>query len=183
MTIFAIRNENKRDADVRRTDGGRIRRGSHSTMFDRTFALAAAALLISSCAATAPSHSSTSTSANAPVTAPAAVVSTPAASTTTTTTPAPTAHEVSAADLVDHAGDSLETAINVPADAPNDGIDFENNWMFDRFGRFRRLRYGLGHAGERHFDVITIELPDHSEHTVHFDVTDVFKAWVPPSKQ
>src|SRR5258706_4840744 len=46
--------------------------------------------------------------------------------------------ETPASSLVDHAGDSVETAIAVPADAPNEGYDFMNNWIYDRIGRFRR---------------------------------------------
>jgi len=87
---------------------------------------------------------------------------------------------VSAAELVDRAGDSLETAVTVPADAPNDGIDFQNNWMYDRFGRFRRLKWGIAHDANRRYEVITIELPDHSEHTVYFDITDNWNNWKPP---
>src|SRR5213075_543418 len=40
--------------------------------------------------------------------------------------------------LVDHAGDSIETAIAVPADAANGGWNFTNDWIFDRIGKFRR---------------------------------------------
>ena len=54
----------------------------------------------------------------------------------------------SAAALVDHTGDSPETAVVVPTDAPNEGIDFQNNWIFDRYGRFRRAGGGIAHAGE-----------------------------------
>jgi hypothetical protein len=85
-----------------------------------------------------------------------------------------------AAALVDRAGDSVETAVAVPADAPNEGIDFENNWMYDRYGRFKRVSWGIGHAGERQIKTITIMLPDESKHTVYFDVTELWKAWKPP---
>src|SRR4051794_7322759 len=37
----------------------------------------------------------------------------------------------SAAALADHEGDSPETAVTVPANAPNEGIDFQNNWIYD----------------------------------------------------
>lgn len=103
--------------------------------------------------------------------------------------PAPVAAPVlptAAAALVDHEGDSTETAVHVPADAPNEGIDFENNWMFDRYGRFRRRSWGIANAGEgnaqRKYKVITIELADHSERTVYFDITDNWAAWRPSSK-
>lgn len=94
---------------------------------------------------------------------------------------APKPAVVSAAAIVDHTGDSPETAVMVPADAPNEGIDFQNNWIFDRYGRFRRAGGGLAHAGEgsatRRYEVVKIELPDHSEHTVYFDITENEKNW------
>lgn len=96
--------------------------------------------------------------------------------------PAPQAapKETPAAALVDRAGDSLETAVAVPADAPNEGIDWENNWIYDRYGRFRRIGYGIGHAGEREIKTIEVELPDGSRHKVYFDVTELWKNWKPP---
>jgi hypothetical protein len=96
----------------------------------------------------------------APAPAPAAVAA-----------PAP----VPAAALQDRYGDSTETSIPVPI--AGDEVQFENEWMFDRFGRFRRLKFGVAHQGDRHYDVITIELPDHSEHTVYFDITDLWAKW------
>ncbi len=96
------------------------------------------------------------------------------------TAPVPPA-AVSAAALVDHTGDSPETAVTVPADAPNEGIDFQNNWIFDRYGRFRRAGGGIAHAGEgsalRRYEVVKIELADHSERTVYFDITENEKTW------
>jgi hypothetical protein len=92
---------------------------------------------------------------------------------------APVATPASA--LADHEGDSPETAVTVPANAPNEGIDFQNNWIFDRFGRFRRIRGGIAHAGEgsamRRYEVVTFEVTDHSEHTVYFDITENEKTW------
>jgi lipoprotein-anchoring transpeptidase ErfK/SrfK len=86
-----------------------------------------------------------------------------------------------AAALVDHTGDSPETAVSVPADAPNEGIDFQNNWIYDRYGKFRRSGGGIAHAGEgaglRRYEVVKIELPDHSERTVYFDITENEKTW------
>jgi len=104
-----------------------------------------------------------------------APVATPAAA----AAPKPVA--VPAAALVDHTGDSPETAVVVPADAPNEGIDFQNNWIFDRYGRFRRAGGGIAHAGEgsalRRYEVVKIELADHSERTVYFDITENEKNW------
>jgi len=94
--------------------------------------------------------------------------------------PQPAAKETPAAALVDRAGDSVETAVPVPVDAPNEGIDFENNWIYDRYGRFRRHGWGVGHAGDREIKTIEVELPDGSLHKVYFDVTEIWKAWKPP---
>jgi len=91
--------------------------------------------------------------------------------------------ETPAAALVDRAGDSVETAVPVPVDAPNEGIDFENNWIYDRYGRFRRHSWGIGHAGERQIKTITVELPDGSLHKVFFDITELWKKGMPPKPQ
>ena len=73
--------------------------------------------------------------------------------------------------------------MHVPTDAANEGIDFENNWIYDRFGRFRRSSWGLAHAGEastrRMYKVVKIELADHSERTVYFDITENWNTWQP----
>jgi hypothetical protein len=94
---------------------------------------------------------------------------------------APPATATPAMALADHEGDSPETAVTVPADAPNEGIDFQNNWIYDRFGRFRRQGGGIAHAGEgsatRRYEVVKIELADHSERTVYFDITENEKTW------
>ena len=84
-----------------------------------------------------------------------------------------------AVDLTDHLGDSPGTAVQVPADAPNEGVDFDNNWIYDRFGRFRRVKWGLAHDDQRRYDVITVELSDASLHTVYFDITEMWKNWKP----
>lgn len=129
-------------------------------------------LILATIAAAAAAAACTTSPPPAAVPAPVAV---PAPSTPT---------ETPAAALVDHTGDSPETAVPVPADAPNEGIDFQNNWIFDRYGRFRRIKGGIAHAGEgsalRRYEVVTFELTDHSEHTVYFDITENWKNWTPP---
>lgn len=95
--------------------------------------------------------------------------------------PAPAPPPVTAAALEDHYGDSPETSVPVPV--AGDEVKFENEWMYDRFGRFRRLKFGIAHQGDRHYDVITIELPDHSEHTVYFDITDLWAVWEKEGKK
>jgi hypothetical protein len=83
------------------------------------------------------------------------------------------------AELADRLGDSTETAVTVPADAPNDGLDFMKDWIYDRFGRFRRLKWGIAHAADRRYEVITVELPDQSQHTIYFDITENWNHWSP----
>ncbi len=96
------------------------------------------------------------------------------------TRPAPPAKPaVPASQLEDRAGDSIETAIEVPADAPNEGVDFENEWIYDRFGRFRRTGGGTGVQGTRRYDVIEIELPGGETKKVFFDITENWKRWKP----
>jgi hypothetical protein len=87
---------------------------------------------------------------------------------------------IPAAALADVAGESVETAVTIPADAPNGGVDFENNWIFDRFGRFRRDAGGTGTLNGRRYDVVKIELPNGDKKAVYFDITDNWKRWSPP---
>ena len=118
-------------------------------------------LIIAAAVACAPKPAPT------PVAAPAAAAPKPAV--------------VAFATLVDHTGDSPETAVVVPTNAPNEGIDFQNNWIFDRYGRFRRAGGGIAHAGEgsalRRYEVVKVELADHSERTIYFDITENEKTW------
>ena len=87
--------------------------------------------------------------------------------------------ETPAESLEDHAGDSTETAIEVPADAPDEGIKFQNMWMYRRFGTFRRTGGGTGSLEGRRYDVIEIELKNGEAHKVYFDITENWKRWKP----
>jgi len=80
--------------------------------------------------------------------------------------------EISASSLVDRSGDSTETAVTIPADAPNGGVDFENDWLLARFGKFRRYFGGTGVANGRRYDVVKIELPNGEKKTIYFDITE-----------
>jgi len=106
----------------------------------------------------------------------------PVATTTTTTTTATATPAVSAEDLVDHSGDSPETAIAVPVDAPNGGVDFQNNWIYERYGLFRRAGGGTGTLNGRRYNVVDIELRDGEKKKVFFDITELWAKWNPPSK-
>jgi hypothetical protein len=96
------------------------------------------------------------------------------------TAPAPPPPPVSASALEDHAGDSTETAIEVPQIAENGGVTFENEWIFNRFGRFRRRGGGTGVLNGRRYNVVKIELANGDEKTVYFDITENWKTWTPP---
>ncbi|HEX7192204.1 MAG TPA: hypothetical protein VF381_11615 [Thermoanaerobaculia bacterium] len=85
-----------------------------------------------------------------------------------------------AAALVDHAGDSIETAVTVPADAANGGWNFTNDWIFDRIGKFRRTGGGTGMAGERRYNVVEVETPKGDHYKFFFDITENWNRWTPP---
>ena len=77
-----------------------------------------------------------------------------------------------AAALVDHTGDSIETAVTVPADAANGGWNFTNDWIFDRIGKFRRTGGGTGMAGPRRYNVVEVETPKGDHYKFFFDITE-----------
>jgi hypothetical protein len=80
-------------------------------------------------------------------------------------------------------GTTADQAVIVLADTEDEGIDLEHHWTFDHYGRFRKVGGGLAAAGGKHFDVITVELADHTEKTIYFDITafyGVMEKPVPP---
>jgi hypothetical protein len=107
---------------------------------------------------------------------PAPAATPPAAPPATAAAHSPT----SAADLVDHSGESTETAIAVPADAPDGGVDFQNRWIFNRYGRFRRTGGGTGVAGGRRYNVVKIELASGETKSVYFDITELWQKSLQP---
>jgi hypothetical protein len=76
-------------------------------------------------------------------------------------------------------GSTVDQAVQVLAVDDNEGARLENEWIFGRFGRFRKKFGALASAEGRHFDVIRFELPDGSEHTVYFDITGYYGAGAP----
>ena len=90
-----------------------------------------------------------------------------ALSTSQTPTPAPSALPAAEAE-------SLEAAVHVPADNEEDGIAYENDWIWRHYGRFRRRSGGLASQAGRRYDVIQVELSDHTERTLYFDITDFY---------
>lgn len=81
---------------------------------------------------------------------------------------------VSAEEMVDHSGDSPQTAIAVPADAPDGGVAFENDWMFAQYGKFKRNGGGTGTLEGRRYNVVKIELPNGERKSVYFDITELW---------
>jgi hypothetical protein len=71
-------------------------------------------------------------------------------------------------------GESVEAAVIVPADNEEEGIAFENDWIWRHYGRFRRRSGGLASLAGRRYDVVTVELSDHTTRTLYFDITDFF---------
>lgn len=132
-------------------------------MDTKRWTLSVAAALLGACATTTPATQSST----APAAQPAAAA-------------APVVKETPAAALEDHAGDSMETAIAVPADAQNEGVDFQNNWIYDRYGRFRRLGGGTGSMNGRRYDVVDLELPNGDKKKVFFDITELWLKWQMP---
>lgn len=89
--------------------------------------------------------------------------------------------------MVDHLGDSAQTAVAVPEDATGGGEEFENRWIFDMYGRFRRNGGGTGTMEGRRYNVVKIELANGEKKTVYFDITELWarslQSATPPSNQ
>jgi len=96
-----------------------------------------------------------------------------------TKVPAPAAPAVNAEALVDHEGNSPQTAVVVPADAPEGGVVFENQWLIERFGKFERRGGGTGVLEGRRYDVIDIVLPGGEKKKIYFDITENWNSWRP----
>ena len=74
-------------------------------------------------------------------------------------------------------GSTLDAAIVVPKTAAADeGVLFENRWIYDHFGKFRRHFTGVISDNGRAYDQIDVELFDHSARTIYFDITAVYGA-------
>ena len=71
-------------------------------------------------------------------------------------------------------GSTAESAILVEAATERTGIAWENDWIFRHYGRFRKKSVALAGQGGRKLDVITVELADHSEKVLYFDISNFF---------
>jgi hypothetical protein len=71
-------------------------------------------------------------------------------------------------------GSSVEQAVVVMADSEQSGVSRENEWIFAHYGKFRKTGVGLATVQQRKLDVIRVELADHSEKEIFFDITSFF---------
>ena len=69
-------------------------------------------------------------------------------------------------------GSSVESAVLVEAATESAGVAWENDWIYRHYGRFRKQSVALASMTSRRFDVITVELADHSRKVVYFDITN-----------
>ncbi len=60
------------------------------------------------------------------------------------------------------------------AGSEKEGVQRENEWVYGRYGKFRKTGVGLATVEQRKFDVIRVELADHSEKEIFFDITSFF---------
>ena len=68
----------------------------------------------------------------------------------------------------------MENAVVVMADTEEEGVRRENEWIFGRYGKFRKTGVGLATVAQKKIDVIRVELADHSEKEIFFDITSFF---------
>ncbi len=71
-------------------------------------------------------------------------------------------------------GSSVEAAVIAPASSERAGVAWENDWIYSHYGRFRKKTVAVASREGRRYDVITVELADHTEKTLYFDITDFF---------
>jgi len=71
-------------------------------------------------------------------------------------------------------GATVEAAVLVEAATETAGVEWENDWIWHHYGRFRKKKVQLASREGRRFDVVTVELSDHTEKTLHFDITGFF---------
>ena len=71
-------------------------------------------------------------------------------------------------------GTALDSAVLVEASDERSGVDWENDWIWRHYGRFRKKQVHLLDAGDRKIDAIDVELADHTEKTLYFDITGFF---------
>ena len=112
--------------------------------------------------------------------APPATPPSPAAASTPAPAPPQPARYLAPTPFAGGDGSSVEQAVVVLAQTEDEGIDLEHHWIFDHYGRFRKIGGGLASADGKHYDVITVELGDHTEKTIFFDITGFYGVMEPP---
>jgi hypothetical protein len=124
-------------------------------------ALLAAALAMCAACAGGPSPSSSA--------APAATA-TPAPR----PTPAPASAPTSAVSPVEPDGRSVERAVPVPETSEAASLEFQRRWLAAHFARYRKVTSGVEAIGGRFYEEVTIGLPDGTEVTLFFDISDSY---------
>jgi hypothetical protein len=71
-------------------------------------------------------------------------------------------------------GSTAVAAVLVDAVTEATGIAWESDWIFRHYGRFRKKSVALAGQDGRKLDVITVELADHSEKILYFNITSFF---------
>ena len=145
----------------------------HSLMRRLWIAIPVAAGVIACATRTAPPAASPAASASWPATPPSPPPAPPSAAPTSPASEEP-ARYLAPSPFAGGDGSSPDQAVVVLAGTEDEGIDLEHHWIFDHYGRFRKVRGGLASADGRHFDVITVELTDHTEKTIYFDITGFY---------
>ena len=128
---------------------------SASSLFASLLAFAGVAALVACASSTA-----------APTSTPTATANVRAA--------APEAPSKAAPPPLLEEGASVEAAVLVPAADEQAGVDWENDWIYRHYGRFRKKTVALASREGRRYDVITVELGDHTERVFYFDITDFY---------
>ena len=104
----------------------------------------------------------------------AVVVTAAGCSTAASPSPVPRERPPATASAPVEEGASFDAAVVVEAGDERSGVARENEWIFRHYGRFRKKTVALASFLERRFDVITVELSDHTEKILYFDITAFF---------
>jgi hypothetical protein len=81
-------------------------------------------------------------------------------------------HEAAAPSSLEPDGSSIERAVPVPESNMLDGANYKNQWLFNHYQQFQKIRSGLhSHGDGRYYDIVTIKLPDGSEKTLYFEIS------------
>jgi hypothetical protein len=79
-------------------------------------------------------------------------------------------------------GSSLEKAIVIKAPDEVSGLNAEQTYISNHYGRYQQVTQGLSLMKGRRFDMITFKTSDGKEHTLYFDITGFYGKGFEPSK-